>query len=494
MTPKWRRRSAFSYATFLVAILPWLWWMSASDNGTKIKGLALNPGSFHSLSSHARLSSTMHDFHHNEKANDVNRKTKRSLQQLAKLSSENSSSIELGSRQRENEISSSNGNVAEKPLTWLQIIQAELQARPEDLVKERVLVSPGITSPTTKEENQLKRILFWNHETFYFGVGRDPFLRAGCPVNSCYITTNRNEVPYQELDALVWIPLAEDRSFPPVRSPHTRYVYYLWESPLTAGVNTNELEKIKGVFNYTMTYRRDSDIFNPYGSFIRLETHRTHLRNKDYARGKTKQAAWFVSKCGAVNSGRATLGQELERYISVDIYGACGTMNCQKTDHDYCYGRAAAMYKFYLSFENSLCDDYITEKFFLTSRYDILPVVYGLGAYEETAPPHSFINVFDFPSVRHLADYLIYLDKNDTAYNEYFQWKINYEAVNSETNFYTHNKSVSWCQLCEKLHTDKEVRIHTDLHEWTSPSPSCLSFTQGAVDKFLKGENASNLA
>ncbi|KAA0197302.1 hypothetical protein HAZT_HAZT006526 [Hyalella azteca] len=195
-----------------------------------------------------------------------------------------------------------------------------MQARPEDLVKERVLVSPGITSPTTKEENQLKRILFWNHETFYFGVGRDPFLRAGCPVNSCYITTNRNEVPYQELDALVWIPLAEDRSFPPVR----------------------------------------------YGSFIRLETHRTHLRNKDYARGKTKQAAWFVSKCGAVNSGRATPA-------------------------------------------------------LLFSRYDILPVVYGLGAYEETAPPHSFINVFDFPSVRHLADYLIYLDKNDTAYNEYFQ-------------------------------------------------------------------------
>ena len=38
---------------------------------------------------------------------------------------------------------------------------------------------------------------------------------------------------------------------------------------------------------------------------------------------------------------------------------------------------------FYLAFENSLCDDYITEKFFSTLKLNIIPVVLGSGKYEE---------------------------------------------------------------------------------------------------------------
>jgi hypothetical protein len=34
-------------------------------------------------------------------------------------------------------------------------------------------------------------------------------------------------------------------------------------------------------------------------------------------------------------------------------------------------------YKFYLSLENALCKDYITEKFYLALASGVIPIVYG---------------------------------------------------------------------------------------------------------------------
>lgn len=55
-------------------------------------------------------------------------------------------------------------------------------------------------------------------------------------------------------------------------------------------------------------------------------------------------------------------------------------------------------YKFYLAFENSLCRDYITEKFYLALLYNVVPVVYGGANYTNLAPKKSFIDIRDFKS------------------------------------------------------------------------------------------------
>jgi glycoprotein 3-alpha-L-fucosyltransferase len=76
------------------------------------------------------------------------------------------------------------------------------------------------------------------------------------------------------------------------------------------------------------------------------------------------QVAWFVSNCGARN-GRLQYARELSKYISVDVYGACGTKKCPRTTANKCFDMLDKDYKFYLAFENSNCKDYITEKFFV---------------------------------------------------------------------------------------------------------------------------------
>ena len=56
-------------------------------------------------------------------------------------------------------------------------------------------------------------------------------------------------------------------------------------------------------------------------------------------------------------------------------------------------------YKFYLAFENAICPDYVTEKFFNTLLFSTVPIVYGGADYDANgAPPNSYIDVRNFSS------------------------------------------------------------------------------------------------
>ncbi len=75
--------------------------------------------------------------------------------------------------------------------------------------------------------------------------------------------------------------------------------------------------------NWTATYRHDSVIPVPYSKFYPY--YEKDFKNKDqkminYSTGKTKKIAWFVSNCRTLNN-RFKYGQELQKYIQVDIYG-----------------------------------------------------------------------------------------------------------------------------------------------------------------------------
>ena len=107
----------------------------------------------------------------------------------------------------------------------------------------------------------------------------------------------------------------------------------------------------------------------------------------------------------------------------------------------------------------------MTEKLWKVLNYYIIPVVLGGANYSEFAPEKSFIDVRDFESVEKVSEYLLYLDKNETAYAEYFEWK-NYFSISD-------NSDDVFCQLCQALHEDATPKVYQDLHQWWQTDANC---------------------
>ena len=132
-------------------------------------------------------------------------------------------------------------------------------------------------------------------------------------------------------------------------------------------------------------------------------------------------------------------------------------------------------YKFYLSFENANCQDYLTEKFFTALRTEeVIPIALG-GAtrddYKKAAPPMSYIHVNEYSTVAELAEKLEYLSNNETAYNQYFWWTEHYRV----SSLWDHYVSAQ-CDLCEKMNRVKRRQLElpsTDLYEFLSSDKTC---------------------
>ena len=133
-----------------------------------------------------------------------------------------------------------------------------------------------------------------------------------------------------------------------------------------------DAENWNGFFNLTMTYRQDSDIFTPYGSVTQMKVLPDDLEvavaefglsHAHMISSKEPRAAWFVSHCDT-ESQREHFVKELEKFYPVDKYGKCGNLSCSRNKEEDCWKMVESKYKYYLSFENSICTDYVTEKLF----------------------------------------------------------------------------------------------------------------------------------
>jgi hypothetical protein len=296
---------------------------------------------------------------------------------------------------------------------------------------------------------------------------------------TCEFTADRGrlaEASYVVFHAQsMWTEAA--RRFPPYRLSSHRWVYFNLEAPtyLVDGP-LNDYRPIEPwwlneTFNFTSSYRLNDDLPQPYGKCVRqlggMEDNNSHV--EDVIKHKSKLVAWLVSHCNTFSRREVYVADMRRHGISVDEYGGCGgIMSCSRSDIN-CDNEIHRTYKFYLSLENSLCQDYITEKVFrpLRHKYPIVPIVMGLADYASILPPHSYIDVRWFPSAQSLARYLVYLDGNVTEYSKYFAWRRHYKC-----DYYTLNFD-AWCHESLVLH-DKHSPQSVRAKQWTE-ADACVT-------------------
>lgn len=186
------------------------------------------------------------------------------------------------------------------------------------------------------------------HDLYSFSEGQALFSRENCPVDRCQITHDHDEA-----DVLVF--QNSDVFYEPAkwRRKDQVWIAYLLESPVhTFDKKFKRKHRGNHEFNWTATYRADSDIVAPYSKFVPYEdqldrynllkrtrapltdardadTTRKHMEEvyaltsshqRSLIRGKKGKVAWLASNCNAANN-RLEYARELSEFIQVDIYG-----------------------------------------------------------------------------------------------------------------------------------------------------------------------------
>ena len=289
----------------------------------------------------------------------------------------------------------------------------------------------------------VKSIVYYKGYNALSSVWGEQFLKDSgkyCNGLKCTITNRQKGQSIEGFDMVVMKQPMDQ--IPPRKSANQLWVYHFLESQRYS-VNI-DLESWDGMFNYTMTYIRSSESNGydlNYGTNAvkreqALPEVNYHQKKLGMVGSKEANALWLVSDCDLwVQSLREEQVLNLTKHMPVDAFSH--DEQCKRKLNNTLGDKFDAKnpynaYWFYLAYENSLCRDYITEKFWKIIASDSLtiPVVlggYSMKDYEIVAPPNSYIDVRNFTSAKHLAEHLKYVTENEDAFNYYHQWRNEYQ-------------------------------------------------------------------
>jgi len=370
---------------------------------------------------------------------------------------------------------------------------------------------------------EMKKILLWTG----YGPQQEGMLlwkrvfnsivSGQCPESRCTFTTDKSVENQAAADAVIFhMPNFHWDKYlkPEIRKPEQNWIFMTYETATNVRMRSRRSSKqvgnkfqlgakyppinwknLDGIFNRTFSFRHDADAVVRHGYFEKVLDDKTTLLpsnpawttkfdnyTKDNFNSKENKdkapIIWFVSHCKS-ESGRDRFVRKLSQHIGVHIYGKCGKMSCgqdrrlrnpYEVDHDPCFDLVNKEYKFYLSLENDICKDYITEKAFNALKLDTIPIILSGADLATTLPPNSVIDALS-RSPEDLADHLYHLLQHKEEYLAHFKWRESYQVV-------SHESVPSPCNLCAALHSAEWSinKTYQEMATWFNQQSKCHSW------------------
>lgn len=309
---------------------------------------------------------------------------------------------------------------------------------------------------TSHSTNGETRILIWDdpwHSMSYFCSDHD---------STYVVTRSRHDLAIADI-IVVPLPVATNEVLRALRqqlSPTQKVVGFCREARMrTAALHDPQITQLCDAF---MTYERLSDFPTPY---LRHDTFNYLPEIQPLARRRQTLVSAWVSSPDEI-SGRTRLLEDLMSHISIDSYGHM--FRNASLDKDLGAESkidAIASYRFTLALENTICDDYVTEKFFQPLLVGSVPIYLGATNVEEFAPGSKcFINIKNFSSLGELASYLQSMP--DDEYMTFHQWRqeplrdsfLDLRKLSEKSPF---TRLVEWYRQQSHAHVDhQEISVH----------------------------------
>jgi len=310
----------------------------------------------------------------------------------------------------------------------------------------------------------------WDHLNFF-----DPSWVHGCSV-PCSFRSSEENILEADLVLSLENPFLDRHIKAKYEMPSkTKYGFMAMESfcnrlNLCNGVEHYNITKFKECFDTVdmmVSFHRESDVVMNYGYGLSLpdehhfsdqdienymkKLNSEHLQNNTRDINDTLTSTW-ISNCAPL---RQRYIQLLSNLIPIDHYGACLR---NKDGSQLPKVQQQQRYKFSLAMENSIENDYATEKYFQGILSNNIMIYFGSPSIKDFSPAVGkkvFINALDY-SPSKLAEIMKELDKNNTKYLEYFEWKKN--PISSsfidlvKKSFLLKGKEGWQCRICEYYH------------------------------------------
>ncbi|XP_037292215.1 alpha-(1,3)-fucosyltransferase C [Manduca sexta] len=331
----------------------------------------------------------------------------------------------------------------------------------------------------------LKYILKWTEAFSHYNEpmfrnGQFVFLENNCSHTNCFMTNDKTLLTdVRNNDAILFDVENNWDQHPIFRSPNQKFIFMASESASNFPVCHPYFDSY---YNWTWSYKLNSDIqrlfvyiYDKKGELVGPKMNMTWIdpmeptskEVKTLLKRKRKAIAWFVSSCHSKSRRELVannLTMALRKYdLKIDIYGWCGKLTCPRDRMGDCLEFLKENYYFYLSFENSLSDDYVTEKIMHAVMHYTVPIVYGGADYSRYLPPHSYLNALELGE-KELARSIHNLMRHKEQYFKYFNWRNHYVIKATPM--------LNGCALCETLNNPAwlvQKGSYSEFRKWWNP-------------------------